>query len=80
MLLPKEIDDELIVNKKFTPLNTKLLNLSKTCFVEISTYSVKREIKDNSTLPPCSHVVCSGVVVGDYLLGVSFVLSNSRLS
>ena len=43
MLLPKEIDDKLIVSKKFTHLITKLLNVSKTYFVEIFTYSVKRK-------------------------------------
>ena len=78
--LPKEIDDELIVNKKFTPLKTKLLNVSKTCFVEISTYSVKRKQKITVPYHHVLHDMCSGVVVGDCLLCTSFVLSNSRLS
>ena len=79
MLLPKEIDDELIVNKKFTPLKTKLQNVSKTCFVEISTYSVKRKQKIAVPYHHVLHDMCS-VVVGDCLLCMSFVLSNSRLS
>ena len=78
--LPKEIDDELIVNKKFTPLKTKLLNVSKTCFVEISTYLVKRKQRITVPYHHVLHDMCSGVAVGDYLLCVSFVLSDSRFS
>ena len=80
MLLPKEIDDELIVNKKFTPLKTKLLNVSKTCFVEISTYLVKRKQKITVPYHHVLHDMCSGVAVRDCLLRASFVLSNNHLS